>query len=302
MSHGTPSRTADATDGDAEAAATCATSRRSSSGTTSRCTTPRRIPAGREALHARAHRRASTASRRAGCSRTSTRTTSSVRKVEGNPAHPGRAAATAPRARRRSTRSTTPSGSSTPLRRDGERGGGQWERGDLGRRARRHRRAHPRSDRRGPARRGDVPRRAARRGRLRRARAADVGRRRPQQPHQRLLGRRAALGYSLWGGNDRPSPDYANAKVHPAAVRAPGDRPLLQPARAADHRGQGQRRRQARRDRPAAVEHRRAGRLWLRAVAGHRGGAAAGDRRAPARRRTTSTGTSCERWVNWRPT
>ena len=42
-------------------------------------------------------------------------------------------------------------------------------------------------DPRRPAARADVPRRPARRGRLREPRAAGVGRRRAQQPHERLL-------------------------------------------------------------------------------------------------------------------
>ena len=64
---------------------------------------------------------------------------------------------------------------------------GQLGAGQLGRGARRHRRPDPAGHHRGPARRGGVPRRPARRGRLRRAVPAGVGRRRAQQPHQHLL-------------------------------------------------------------------------------------------------------------------
>ena len=117
------------------------------------------------------------------------------------------------------------------------RGAGKFERGHLGRGARRHRRPDPQGDRRGPPRRGHVPRRPPRRGRLHRARAPGLGRRRPQQPHQRLLSAAARTGYTLWCGSDRPSPDYAERQVHRCCSRAPRDRPLLQPARAAHHRG-----------------------------------------------------------------
>ena len=65
-------------------------------------------------------------------------------------------------------------------------------------------------------------------------------------------------------------------EVHPAALVAPRDRALLQPARAADHRRQDDGR-EARRHRRAPLEHGVDGRLLARAVAGHRGA-------APARR------------------
>ena len=64
---------------------------------------------------------------------------------------------------------------------------GRVDAGVVGRGAGRHRRADPQGDRREPAARDHVSRRPSRRGRLREPRAAGVGPRRPQQPHQRLL-------------------------------------------------------------------------------------------------------------------
>ena len=87
-------------------------------------------------------RPASTASPPAACSPTSTATRCRSASSRATPSTPARAAATAPRARRRSTRSTTPTASSTrcsaPARAARAVGAGQ-----LGRGARRHRRAHP---------------------------------------------------------------------------------------------------------------------------------------------------------------
>ena len=61
-------------------------------------------------------------------------------------------------------------------------------------------------------------------------------------------------------GTDRPVARLRQREVHAADLRAPRGRALLQPARAADHGGQA-RRREGRRDRPAAVQHRVDGRL-----------------------------------------
>ena len=185
-----------------------------------------------------------------------------------------------------------------PLRRVGERGAGQWERVHAGTRRsttspRRIRAAY----RRGPPRRGHVPRRPARRGRLRRAGAAGLGRRRAQQPHQHLLVRRAARLRAL-GRLRPPVARPRQRQVHPAALLAPGDRPLLQPARPADHGGQAGRR-QAGRDGPAAVQHRLAWPTLAAAVARHRGRGPAGDRRASCCARGPYDREFLRRWVNW---
>ncbi len=115
--------------------------------------------------------------------------------------------------------------------------------------------------------------------------------------HTNICSAGARLGYTLWGGYDRPSPDYANARGDPAHLQPPRDGALLQPARPADHGGQGQGRRQARRPGPATVEHRLARRPLDEPLAGQRGGDPAGDRVLPAahrpgRRGTTSVGGS----------
>ena len=132
----------------------------------------------------------------------------------------------------------------------------------------------------------------ARRGRLRRAVPAGLGRRRAQLATPTSARPGPGSGYTLWGGYDRPSPDYANAKVilllsvhletghyfNPHAQR-------IMEAKATA--------RQARRDRPADVEHRLARGPLDRPVARQRGRDPAGRRVAPAahatdRRATTS--------------
>ena len=114
-----------------------------------------------------------------------------IKKFEGNPAHPGSRGRNCAKGPATINQVNDPERILHPLRRVGERGSGQFERVIVGRGTRRHRGADPRGDRRGPHGRGDVPRRSSRRGRLRRAGAAGLGRRRAQQPHQHLLGRRA---------------------------------------------------------------------------------------------------------------
>jgi hypothetical protein len=152
----------------------------------------------------------------------------------------------------------------------------------MGRRARDARRAHPQGHRRRPQDRGHVPRRSPRPRRLRRARAAGLGRRRPQLAHQRLQRRGAARLHVVVGL--RPAlARLREREVHAADLGAPRDRPLLQPARAAHHRRQDEGR-QTRRLRHPPVEHREHGRLLAGAAAGHRGDDAARLRaRDPAR-------------------
>ena len=156
---------------------------------------------------------ASTASPPAGCWPTSTRTTCrSARSRATRPTRLARAA-TAPRARPRSTRSTTRSGSCTRCGAPGRAAAGQWRAGQLGRGARRHRR-------RGSARRSS--RTATTRSCYHVGRPGEDGfAERVLQAwgvdghnsHTNICSSGARLGYTLWGGYDRPSPDYANAKV-----------------------------------------------------------------------------------------
>ena len=168
---------------------------------------------------------------------------------------------------------------------------------DLGRGARRHRRAHPEGAGRGPAEGGHVPPRAAGpRADLPAARLPCLGHRRPQQPHQRLLGLRAR-GLRLLA---RARPALARSQqgaLHPAALLASRGRPLLQPARPADHRRQDGGR-QVLRAGHAPQQHRLDGRLLALALAGHRGRAAPGHR-ALLLRDGTWDREFVRRWVNW---
>ena len=136
----------------------------------------------------------------------------SIKKVEGNPAHPGSRGRNCAKGPATINQVNDPERILHPLRRVGERGGGQWEQvtwdealDDI---AGRIRQAII------EGRTNEVVYHVGRpgRGRVRRADAAGLGGRRAQQPHQRLLVRRPPR-QTLWGGYDRPSPDYANAKV-----------------------------------------------------------------------------------------
>ena len=130
---------------------------------------------------------ASTASRRAASSPTSTRRRSTSARSRATRCIPGSRGRTCAKGVVTPNQLEDPDRILYPLRRTGERGEGRVGARDVGRGARRHRRPHPQGDRRRPPPRADVSRRPARRGRLRQPRAAGVGRRRPQQPHERLL-------------------------------------------------------------------------------------------------------------------
>ena len=154
--------------------------------------------------------------------------------------------------------------------------------GVVGRGARRHRRTPAQGDRREPPARDHVSRRPSGRGRLRQPRAAGVGRRRPQQPHQRLLLVGAARAFSVVRQRSAVA-RLRQREDDPAAVVASRDRPLLQPARAADHR-RADGRRDADRDRSPPVEHLRQGERVDARVLGDRGRAAARDGEGDSRR------------------
>ena len=112
--------------------------------------------------------------------------TMDVRKIEGNPMHPGSRGRTCAKGVVTPNQLEDPDRILYPLRRAGERGEGEWERVTWDARSG-HRRPDPQGHRREPAARADVSRRPPGRRRLRESRAAGVGHRRAQQPHQRLL-------------------------------------------------------------------------------------------------------------------
>ena len=143
-----------------------------------------------------------------------------VRKIEGNPVHPGSRGRTCAKGVVTPNQLEDPDRILYPLKRDGRAGQRRVEARVVGRGARRHRRADPQGDSGGPPPRGDVPRRPARRGRLRQSRAAGVGHRRAQQPHERLLVVGAARTFSV----DRRGSAVARSREReddPAAVVAP---------------------------------------------------------------------------------
>ena len=275
-----------------------ATSRRRRSGTPRGV---RRRPHRASPQRTRSSRRsASTASRPAACSPTSTtrRFRSASSRATRAPGQPR--AATAPRARRRSTRSTTRNASCYPLQ-----AGRRARRGPVGadhagtRRSTTSPAGSARrivEDRRNEI---DVPRRPARARTATRSGSSRRGASTGTTATPTSARPAAGPATTYWMGYDRPSPDHANARVHPAALSSHLETgPLLQPARPADHGGEAERR-EARRPRPAAVQHRLACRLLDLAVAGQRG-------RDPPRhgaRHPVANGRYdrefLRRWVNW---
>ena len=200
---------------------------------------------------------ASTASRPAGCSPTSTARRSQVRKFEGNPEHPGLARRNCAKGPATLNQITDPDRILHPLKRAGARGEGKWERCQLGRGAGRHRGAHPHgaSSRGGPTRScttSAVPARTATPSACSPPGASTATTRTPTSAR-----RAARAGYQYWMGHRPAEPRPRQREGHPAHQRAPRVGPLLQPARAADHGGQAERR-EADRLRHAPVEHRHA--------------------------------------------
>ena len=63
--------------------------------------------------------------------------------------------------------------------------------------------------------------------------------------HTNVCSAGARAGYAFWQGLDRPSPDHANAHFMLLLSSHLESGPLLQPARAADHRGQDARARRS---------------------------------------------------------
>ena len=177
-----------------------------------------------------------------------------VRKFEGNPEHPGSRGRNCAKGPATLNQITDPDRVLHPLKRAGARGEGRWERvtwddalDDI---ARRIRRAIVEE------RENEVMYHVGRPGedgyteRVLAAWGVDG-----HNSHTNICSSGGRSGYAWWMGLDRPSPDHANAERHPADQLASRSRALFQPARAAHHRRQVQRRQTDRRRR-AALEHR----------------------------------------------
>ena len=128
--------------------------------------------------------------------------------------------------------------------------------------------------------------------------AAGVGHRRPQQPHQRLLVVRAARTFPLVRQRSAVA-GLRERRDDPAAVVASRDRPLLQPTRAAHHRGQIERR-DAHRHRSPPVEHVGQGEHVAAGVFRDRRRAAAGDGRTCCSHEDLYDREFVRTWVDWR--
>ncbi len=136
----------------------------------------------------------------------------SIRKVEGNPAHPGSRGRNCAKGPATVNQIDDPERILYPLKRTGDRGGGEWQRvswddalDDIAGRIRtaiqedRHNQVMYHVGR--PGEDGFAERFLL-------AWGVDG-----HNSHTNICSAGARLGYSLWGGYDRPSPDYANAKT-----------------------------------------------------------------------------------------
>ena len=204
-----------------------------------------------------------------------------VRKIEGNPVHPGSRGRTCAKGVVTPNQLEDPDRVLYPLRRVGERGEGRWQRvtwdevlEDIGGRIRRAI---------VEGRRHELMYHVGRPGedgyanRVLQAWGVDG-----HNSHTNVCSSSARLAHFLWTGADRPVAGSREREDDPAAVVAPRVGPLLQPARAAHHRRQVARR-EADRDRPAAVEHVGEGRPVAAGESRHRGRAAARDGAPPHR-------------------
>ena len=205
----------------------------------------------------------------------------SMRKGRGQPGAPRVARdATAPRARPRSTRSTIPSGSCIPLRRVGERGGGQWERVSWDDGAGRHRRADPEGDRRGPH--DEVVYHVGRPGedgfaeRMLQAWGVDG-----HNSHTNVCSSGGPPGPDAVGRLRPALPRPRQRQGHPAVLQPPGDRATTS-TRTPSGSWRASRPGPSCRGRPADVQHREPRRHVDRALAGQRGRDPAGHRLLPA--------------------
>ena len=170
----------------------------------------------------------------------------------------------------------------------------------MGRGARRHRRADPQGDRRGPPARADVPRRPAGRGRLRQPRAAGVGRRRAQQPHQRLLVVGAARALSLDAAPIGRRPTTRTRRRSCCCRRTSRSGHYFNPHAQRIIEGKSQRRARSSCIDPRLSNTSAKADLWLPAYPGTEGALLLAIARDPARRGAATTASSCASWVNWR--
>ena len=157
-------------------------------------------------------RRASTASRPAACSPTWTASSLQVRKFEGNPEHPGSRGRNCAKGPATLNQVTDPDRILYPLRRSGPRGGGSWERISwdeaLDALAGRIRTAIA------EGRQNEIMVHLGRPGedgfteRVLASWGVDG-----HNSHTNVCSSAGRTGYQFWTGSDRPSPDYANARV-----------------------------------------------------------------------------------------
>ena len=167
------------------------------------------------------------------------RDTGQVRKFEGNPEHPGSRGRNCAKGPATINQVTDPDRILYPLRRSGPRGERRLGADQLGRGPGRAGRPDQGRAARRPAERDHGAHRAARRGRVHRARGGQLGGGRAQLAHQRVLERRPDRVPVLDGHRPaQPRPRQRGGDL--PDQRAPGIRALLQPARAADHPGAGQ--------------------------------------------------------------
>ena len=110
--------------------------------------------------------------------------------------------------------------------------------------------------------------------------------------HTNVCSSSARLGHFLWCGNDRPSPDYANAQTILLLSSHLETGHYFNPHAQRIIEGQSQRR-DADRHRSAAVEHVGEGERVAARLFGHRGRAAAGDGAACCSTRSSTTASSC---------
>ena len=225
--------------------------------------------------------------------------TGEIRKFEGNPAHPGSRGRNCAKGPATKNQTDDPERILYPQRRTGPRGAGGWERctwdealDDL---AGRIRAALVRDE---P---NKVMYHVGRPGedgfteRVLAAWGVDG-----HNSHTNICSSGGRVGYAFWMGYDRPSPDYANARVILLISAHLESGHYFNPH--AQRIIEGKRRgRAAHRHRPAPLEHRLAGRPLAAGLAGQRAGPPPGDRpgahrersvRSRLRPRAGSTGTS----------
>ncbi len=182
------------------------------------------------------------------------RETHRIQKFEGNPEHPGSRGRNCAKGPATLNQVEDPERIRYPLKRVGPRGGGQWQRVSWNEALDDLAATHPQGAPGGPAERGHVPRRPpGARARVPPADPPRVGDRRPQLAHQRVL----RLGPGRLRLLERARPALARSReraLHPPPLLASRDGPLLQPPRAADHRGQ-EARRQGVRHRHSPQQH-----------------------------------------------